>query len=208
MLSESQRAELIEDLQKNINFEYEGYTPPINVYRYGEGFDRTTPYILVEFLPSNRKKFQSISDVIGPATEKGQYYEYGYCQIEVCNIYCYCGEFPDDNKLNGRLFTYYMAETVLKWVQRNWEQLLWKMYASFDRAEDMWAIYDDSFYDPLTRTRIYCYRISMYLRTHVRWNKIPPTFTGDELVDIISVYGKSTNEEGYQLIKRLEYGEE
>jgi hypothetical protein len=100
-----------------------------------------------------------------------------------------------------------MAMTTLRWVQRNWEQLLWKMYASWDRGEDMFAIFDESFYDPDTATQIYCYRISLYIRTQVRWDKIPERFEGEELVDKIGAYGKSTNEEDYRLIKNIEYSE-
>jgi len=207
MLSEEQRAVLIDDLQENLVFEFQGYRPTVNVYRFGEGFERDQPYILVEFMPSSRAKFRSISYVIGNATPNGQYKQYGYCQIENCTIYCYCGEFPRQHNLNGRLFTYAMAETVLKWIQRNWEQLLWKMYASFDRGEDIFAITDESFYDPITSTQIYCYSLNLYLRTQMRWDKIPNQFTGEELVDIIGAYGKSTNEDDYNLIKRIEYGE-
>jgi hypothetical protein len=207
MLTEANRKDLIEDLQRNLRFDFQGYSPPLNVYRYGEGFDRNQPYILVEFLPSNRAKFRSISDIIGPATPLGEYKQYGYCQIENCIIYCYCGEFPKEFSLNGRFFTEAMATTTLRWVQRNWEQLLWKMYASWDRGEDMFAIYDESYYDPDTATQVYCYRISLYIRTQVRWDKIPERFAGEELVNIIGTYGKSTNEEEYRLIKRIEYSE-
>lgn len=207
MLSETNRGVLIEDLHKNLLFEYQGYSPPLNVYRYGEGFQRDQPYILIDFMPANRAKFRSISDVIGNATPNGQYKQYGYCQIENCVIYCYCGEFPNDFGLNGRLFTEAMAITTLEWVQRNWETLLWKMYASFDRAEDMFAYFDQSFYDQDTGSQIYCYNINLYLRTQVRWDKIPKQFEGEELVDIIGAYGKSTQEDDLRLIKRIEYSE-
>ena len=91
MLTEINRQGLIEDLQKNINFSYQDYNPEVNVFRSGEGFNRENPYILIEFLPANRKKFRSISDVIGNATPQGEYKQYGWCQIELCSIYCYCG---------------------------------------------------------------------------------------------------------------------
>jgi hypothetical protein len=207
MLSEENRKDLIEDLHKNLLFEFQGYSPPVNVFRSGEGFAREQPYILVEFLTSNRAIFRSISDVIGPATPNGQYKQYGYCQIENCVIYCYCGEFPKNFGLNGRFFTEAMAMTSLTWVQRNWEQLLWKMYASWDRGEDMWQLHDDSFYDQDTGTQTYCYRLSLYIRTQVRWDKIPKSFEGEELVNIIGAYGKSTQEDEYKLIKRIEYSE-
>ena len=202
MLNEEQRGQLIEDLQKNVHFSYQGYEPDVNVFRSGDGFDRENPYILVEFLPANRKKFQSISDVIGSASECGQYKQYGYCQIELCSIYCYCGEYPNERDLNGRLFTDHMAQTILKYVLRNWESLLWNMYASFDRSEDI-IVRDVSTYNPETGTQIYCYSVDLYLRTQMRWNKIPPSHTEDTIMLKAGLYMKSTNEEDYNLLENL-----
>lgn len=199
MLTEINRKDLIEDLQKNINFSYGQYNPDINVFRSGEGFDRKNPYILVEFLPANRKKFRSISDVIGKATEHGQYKQYGYCQIELCSIYCYCGEFVKERSINGRIFTNELATNILKYIMRNWETVLWKMYASFDRSEDI-VIRDVSTYNPETGTMVYCYSIDLYLRTQFRWDKIPPEHTEDAVALKAGLFVKSTNEEDYNLL--------
>ncbi|MEE9438991.1 MAG: hypothetical protein V3V14_08335 [Saprospiraceae bacterium] len=199
MLTEINRKDLIEDLHKNINFSYQQYNPDINVFRSGEGFDRKNPYILVEFLPANRKKFRSISDVIGKATEHGQYKQYGYCQIELCSIYCYCGEFVKERSINGRIFTNELAANILKYIMRNWESVLWKMYASFDRSEDI-VIRDVSTYNPETGTMVYCYSIDLYLRTQFRWDKIPPEHTEDTVALKAGLFVKSTNEEDYNLL--------
>lgn len=205
MFSEDEREFIIEDIQKNLNFRYLGFTPPVKVYRYGEGFERSLPYILIEFLPANRNKFRSISDFIGNATPAGQYAQYGFCQMEVINVYCYCGEFHNEWNLNGRKLTYHLAETVLKYVQRNWEQIFWKMYASIDRAETLYAIKDSSYYDDNTGSKIYCYSFDVYARTQMRWNKIPPTFDGEEIIEEISeLWIKSSNEgEEYKLIGKI-----
>jgi len=194
LLTEEYRATLIESLQKNLNFEYQGYRPLVNVYRHGEGFDRKNPYILVLFLPSNRHKFRSISDAIGKATPLGKYVTYGYAQIEKCSIYSYCGEFPSNFGLNGRFFTEAMALTSMKYVQRNWESILWDMYCSFDRGEDMWAIFDESFYDPNIGTQIYCYRLDIYIRTPVRWDKVPVDYDEEEdVLETVHTSVGSTN---------------
>jgi hypothetical protein len=206
MFSEEDREYFIEDMQKNINFSYQEYTPPVNVYRYGESFDKSTPYILIEFLPANRNKFRSISDYIGDATPAGQYKQYGFCQIEVINIYCYSGEFHDNFKLNGRRLTYHLAETTMLYVQKNWEQMFWKKYASLDRAETLYVIKDSSYYDDNTASKIYCYSFDVYARTQMRWNKIPESFDGEEEIceGISEVLAKTQTEEEFKLIGNIQ----
>ena len=77
---------LVDDIN-GIDFTYQTLNPQVKVYRYGEGFSRINPNVLIEYLPSNRKRFQSVSDVIGYA--KGDYYRYGYIRVELCTIHCY-----------------------------------------------------------------------------------------------------------------------
>lgn len=206
MFNEDQREYIIEDLQKNLIFKFLQYTPPLNIYRYGEGFDETLPYVLIEFLPADRNKFRSISDFIGYASPAGQYAQYGFCQMEVINIYCYCGEFHNTFELNGRKLTYHLAETVLSYVQKNWEIIFSKMYASFDRAETEWSIKDLSYYDENTVSKVYCYSFDVYARTQMRWNKMPSTFDGnEEICEGISevLVKKSIKVEDYKLIGKI-----
>lgn len=201
MFNEDQRDYIVEDMHKNLNFTFLEFSPPVNVYRYGESFDNKFPYVLIDFLPANRNKFRSISDNIGKATPAGQYIQYGFCQIEAINVYCYCGEFHDNFKLNGRKLTYHLTETVLKYVHKNWEQMFWKMYASFDRSETLFVIKDLSFYDDNTSSKVYCYSFDVYARTQMRWNKIPDSFVKEEIIEGISeVSLKTQTEEEYKLI--------
>ncbi len=202
MFNEEQREYIVEDMHKNLNFKYLEYTPPVNVYRYGESFEKKVPYVFIEFLPANRNKFRSISDYIGDATPAGQYKQYGFCQMEVINVYCYSGEFHDNFKLNGRKLTGHLAEVALKYVQKNWEIIFRNMYASLDRAETLWSIKDSSYYDDNTGSKIYCYSFDVYVRTQMRWNKIPTVFDGkEEICDEISkISVKTETEEEYSLI--------
>jgi len=202
MFKEDEREFIIEDMHKNLSFRFYEYTPPVNVYRYGESFDKNLPYVLLEFLPANRNKFRSISDYIGDATPNGRYKQYGFCQMEVINVYCYCGEFHNNFKLNGRKLTAYLAETVMSYAQKNWEQMLWKMYASIDRAETLWALKDSSYYDNNTASKVYCYEFDVYARTQMRWNKIPSSYDGNEgiIEEISEVSLKTQNEEEFKLI--------
>lgn len=204
MLSIENEEYIIEDMQKNLNFSYLEYIPPVNVYRYGESFDKSLPYILIEFLPANRNKFRSISDIIGNATPKGAFKQYGFCQMEVVNIYCYCGEFHNDFQLNGRKLTYHLAETALRYVQKNWEQMLWRMYASFDRAETLYAIKDDSYYEKTTESKIYCYNFDVYIRTQMQWNKVPDSFEEEEIVEKTNLYIKSADDDEFKIIKHID----
>ena len=196
MLKETERNTIV-DRVNSLDFTYQGVDPQVKVYRYGEGFSRENPTILVQFLPANRKKFASISDVIGKAI--GDYYRYGFCQIELCTIHCYCQEkHQSADKLtviNGRMLCYDMAEKVLLDVLKVWENILFDFYASFDRKEAI-IIKDISTYDPVTETRIYNYDIDVYLRTAFTWDKVPDGYNEeDDLAEIVEFEIVETQQE-------------
>ena len=194
MLKETERNVFVDDIN-GLDFTYEDLEPQVKVLRYGEGFPRKNPLILVDFMPSNRKRFQSVSDVIGHA--KGDYYQYGFCQIELCTIHCYCQEKHEtadaSTTINGRMLCYDMAEKCLNRVLKYWENILLDFNASLDRKETI-VIKDLSTYDPATETRIYNYDIDVYLRTQFRWDKVPDGYEEeDNLTEMIEL---EVNDEG------------
>lgn len=208
MLTEQNRQDLVNDLNDNVTFKYQSFEPTMSVMRHREGIREKFPYVTVEFLPANRTRFRSISDIIGKATESGQYKQYGYCQLEQVNIYCYCGERHNKDTLNGRLLTYAIADAIRLWVLRNWEQLLYKMYASFDRSDDFNMIKDLSYYNIDTESWIYCYGLSFMLRTQVRWDKIPTDFEEEDIIEKVGLYIKTTSEDEYELIKQIDVSDD
>lgn len=191
MLTEEIRG-IIVDRINSLDFTYEGNDPQVKVYRYGEGFTRINPTILVQFLPANRKKFQSVSNVIGYAENGGNFYRYGYCQIELCSIHCYAQEKHEDATktvvLNGRLICADMAEKCLADILKSWDGLLTDYNVTLDFGDMIPFIKDVSTYDPVTETRIYNYDIDVYLRTPFTWDKVPDGYDQDsDLADIIEV---------------------
>jgi len=188
MLKETERNTIV-DRVNSLDFTYQGKNPQVKVYRYGEGFSRTNPTILVQFFPASRKKFQSVSDVIGKT--KGDYYQYGYCQIELCSIHCYCQEKHQSadktTLINGRMLCYDMAIKCLEDILKVWENILYDFNATLDMKEAI-VIKDLSTYDPVTETRIYNYDIDVYLRTQFRWDKVPDGYEeGDDLAEIVEL---------------------
>jgi len=188
MLKETERNTLVDDIN-GLDFTYQSLDPQVKVYRYGDGFSRINPTILVQFMPANRKRFQSVGDAIGKA--KGDYYQYGFCQIELCTIHCYCQEKHETadktTVINGRMLCYDMAEKCLNRVLKYWENILFDFNACFDRKETI-IIKDLSTYDPVTETRIYNYDIDVYLRTQFRWDKVPDGYDEeDDLAEIIEL---------------------
>ncbi len=196
MLKETERNTIV-DRVNSLDFTYEGVDPQVKVYRYGEGFSRNNPTILVGFMPANRRKFASISDTIGKAD--GDYYRYGFCQIELCTIHCYCQEKHETEDkstvINGRMLCYDMASKVLLDVLKVWENILFDFYASFDRKEAI-IIKDVSTYDPVTETRIYNYDIDVYLRTAFAWDKVPEGYDEeDDLTETVGFEIEETQQE-------------
>ena len=181
-LSESER-EVIVDYIKNIDFTYGDYDPQVKVYRYGEGFPIQHPYILVKFLPSNRAKFKSISDLIEPYNDR--YNEFGFCHMENMSIHVYCADvhYNTTAKIKGRLLCAYISQTCLDNLFRNIDRILLPYGASFDISDTIPTIRDMSYFDQETETMIYNYDFDFMLRTHMRYNFKPDYY--DESEDYI-----------------------
>lgn len=201
MLKETERNTLVDRIN-SLDFTYQGKDPQVLVYRYGEGFSRNNPTILIGFLPVNVKKFQSVSDVIGKAV--GDYYQYGYCQVELCTIHVYCQEKHETadktTVINGRMLCYDIAEKVLLDVLKEWESILFDFNATLDRKEII-TIKDLSTYDPSTETQIYNYDIDVYLRTQFRWDKVPDGYEEDD--DLAEIVGFEVGETQNNLIIKI-----
>ena len=183
------RQALVDDIY-GLDFTYQGLNPQVKVYRYGEGFSRINPTIMIGFLPSNRKRFQSVGDIIGKA--QGDYYRYGYCRVELCTIHCYCREEHKDAEkttiINGRILCEFIAEKCLQRVLKVWEDILLDYNASFDRKDTIPVMRDLSFYDEISETQIYNYDIDVYLRIPFTWDKVPEGYDDEgDLANIASI---------------------
>ncbi len=181
------RNALIDDIKNNVDFTYQTFDPQVKVYRYGDGFSRINPNILIGFLPSNRKRFQSVSDVIGKA--QGDYYKYGYARVELCTIHCYCQEKHETvdktTTINGRVLCEFIAEKCLERILKVWENILFDYNASFDMKDTIPIVRDLSLYDEVSETRIYNYDIDVYLRIPFTWDKVPEGY--DDEGDIANI---------------------
>ena len=180
------RNALIEDI-KGLDFTYQSLDPQVKVYRYGEGFSIVNPYIMIQFLPSNRKRFQSVGDIIGKA--KGDYYRYGYARVELCSIHCYCQEEHKNAAktvtINGRTLLDFISEKCHERVLKVWENILFDYNAAFDRKDTIPVIKDLSYYDEQMETQIYNYDIDVYLRIPFTWDKVPEGY--DEEGDLAKI---------------------
>ena len=181
---------LVDDIKDNVDFTYQTLDPQVKVYRYGEGFSRINPTILIGFLPTSRKRYQSVGDVIAYA--KGDYYRYGFARVELCTIHCYCQE-KHENALktvtiNGRMLCEFIAEKCLERVLKVWENILFDYMSSFDRLDTIPIVKDLSAYDEISETQIYNYDIDVYLRIPFSWDKVPEGYDDEgDLVNILSV---------------------
>ena len=206
MLKSTERDTIV-DRVNSLDFTYESFDPQVKVYRYGEGFSRINPTVLVQFLPANRKRFQSVGDVIGKA--KGDYYQYGYCQVELCTIHVYCQEKHESadktTTINGRIIGEHISETILSDILKVWENILCDFNAAFDRKETVPIIRDLSTYDPVTETRIYNYDIDVYIRTRFVWDKVPDGYEEtDDLAEILEYEAEETlTQKKYNIVIKI-----
>lgn len=189
MLTETQRGKLIKDIRDNVDFDYGDYSPDLKVVRYFEGHDWKTPQVLIEFLPANRNKFISVSNLIGSASNHGQYHEFGYCQMENCIIRCYAGKHENSRGMNGRLLAEHFAQQILNHILRNWGSFLYTMNASLEQFEPF-SLRDASIWDAKKGTFNYIYELSFYIRTLFSWNDKPSDYDeseGDDIMEHIEV---------------------
>ena len=176
MLTETERATLVDSIKDNVTFTYGTFEPDVEVMRFGEGFKRHTPNIKIEFLPANRSKFRSVGNAIGIAS--GEFVEYGFCQLEYVAFKCYCNEFENNKEISGRLLSEHFLQQIRKHVLAKWNVILRQFGACIDNFEDF-AIRDVTGYQRQYATKTVVYEMEIYLRTQFRWRKTPGASRGD-----------------------------
>lgn len=204
MLTEEARAEITDAFYDNIDYSYNDFTPTARVWRMGEGFSKEDlPIVLIKFLPTSIRKFESVSDVIGWATEDKRYYNYGYCQVENCSVHCYSGAFHDDKALNGRLYASHLANEALKVILTGKLDTVLAKYGARRERDHNLTVKDASAFHREMQSHLYEYDVDFDVRTSLVWNRVPPEYEdGENYVKKMGLYFKSTNDEyTYKLIK-------
>jgi len=167
-LTETQRGELIEDLQQNVDFEYQSWNPSLQVWRAGEGHERILPYVTVDFISTSGKLFPSMADIVGRIDDRR--YEHAYCELEQVSITVYANKMHNSDTIRGRDYADIVAKRIRNRILAYWKFKLADYNASIDRAFDM-PIRDLSMAHMDVTTRVHEYEFSVYLRTDVRWYK-------------------------------------
>ena len=174
--SETARKELIEDIQKNVDFSYGDWEPTIEVWRAGEGFKRELPYVAIDFISTSDKRFASFADIVERIDDLR--YEYAYCELELVNITVYAKKYH--NNVRGREYADEILKRIRKRILAFWSDIiLYKYNASVDRGNPA-PIRDLTKFDTETATRIHELDLNVFLRTDVRWYK---TISEEEVAD-------------------------
>lgn len=176
-LIESQHGTLIDDLQNNVDFTFNGWDPNIQVWRAGEGHKRNLPYVTVDFITLTDKKFASMADIVGRVDDFR--YEYAYCEIEVVVISFYANKYHNNGTIRGRDLAKESMIKIRKRILAFWNEILLDFNASIDRGmhtpiKDLTNAYPD------VKTRVHEFELTFYLRTDVRWYK---EWEDDEVIE-------------------------
>lgn len=185
-LIETDRGRLIKSIKDDVDYTYGSWNPSPIIARYFEGHDWDNPQILIDFLPANRDKFKSMSNLIGQASPNFEYHQFGWCQLERCVIRCYAGKHENDRALNGRLLASHLADQTLTYILRNWDSLLSTMSAAIELYEPV-ASTDASIYISSRGSYVYIYEISFFIRTLFTWNDLPEETTEEVIMEDIDV---------------------
>ena len=169
---------LVEDLW-GLDYTFETWNPKtadpaLQLVRAGEGFERTFPYIAVDFLPTSRAKFKSISDVLGFEADP-DHYKYGYCELEMVSICVYANDFHNNYQVRGRDFCDFAIRKIHEHILSKWEEKLLNVNACLERSINI-PIRDITAYLPQAGTKQCAYELDVFLRTNVQWNKLPEGF--------------------------------
>lgn len=181
MLTEDQIDKFI-DYFKGITYTYDGWDINPTIVRYGEGFDRKNPFITFNFIPTSRLKFRSISDVIGYATEKGEYKDYGCCQIEDVEIRCYANKEHYNRTIHGKSVAFAMAVEIQRSILREVANEILPTFNACMEYDAPPIPTDVSLYDPRKGTKMYIFEIDFKIRTQYRWNLIPIDYPGSDVI--------------------------
>lgn len=173
--SELVRLKVIEDLQNNVDFSYNGWNPSLEVWRAGEGQERKLPYMAVDFISTSDKRFPSFADIVGRIDDMR--YEYAYCETEVVNITIYAKKYHNNGTIRGRNYANEILDRVRKRILAYWsDTILYKYNHSVDRGRGA-PIRDLTLFDTETTTRVHEIELTVFLRTDVRWYKDLPQGT-------------------------------
>jgi len=178
MLSEAGKIELIERLQTEIDFSYNGWDPPIQVWRAGEGFKRELPYVAVDFIETTMKKFPSFSEIVGAIDD--YYYEFAYCELELVTVSVYTRKYHNDNAVRGRDYAVDIMTKIRRDILAFWNDVLREYNASIDRSRAI-PIKDLTNFRTDTGDRVHEYELNVYMRTDVRWHRMPDDY--DEVTE-------------------------
>jgi len=202
MLTETQRGLLVKNLKEKItSVTVNGVEIEIKIHRADEGFDESHPFGIIRFMPSSRKKNQSVSDFIG-TLENGQFSEFGYDQVELLELRCYAQTHHKDRVVHGRLIVDEMYRKILRHIYKNWnmgDNILTKMGAMIDNVDTVPYIREMTLYAENKARKIYIYGGDVYLLTMFRWTDIPEDWDGSS-IDIYSIGNVGIDESGEEYV--------
>lgn len=173
-LTEAIRKLLIVDSYSNVDYSYGSWDPDLKVWRAGDAGPRELPYMSVDFITTQDKKFPSFGDVVGRINDFRL--EYAYCELELVNISIYAAKYHNSGAIRGRDFAYSSMLKLRKRILAYWNDLLFPYNGSVDRGMSM-PIRDLTNYQDDVGTRIHELELNVFLRTDVRWYKNMPSET-------------------------------
>lgn len=170
--SELVKGKLINDLQNQIDFSYNGWSPAVLVWRAGEGHERKLPYIAVDFIETSDKRFPSFADIVGRIDDKR--YEYAFCETEFVTVTCYAKKYHYNDTIRGRSYAFEILDQIRTRILAYWSDTILNKYNhSVDRSRGA-PIRDLTLFDTETATRVHEIELTVFLKTDVRWYKTLP----------------------------------
>lgn len=162
---------LLDDIQDNVDFSYNGWNPTVLVWRARETNPKQLPYVVVDFISTSNPMFQSMGgDIVGEIDDR--YHEYAYCELELINISVCANKYHKNRTIRGNDWAKLIATRIRKRVYGFWNRILNPEGHSLDRKRRS-PIRNLSGYKPEVGTRWYEYDMDVYVRTDVRWNNKP-----------------------------------
>lgn len=180
MLTETQKAQLVNNLQKTVDWKYPAsgndqydFNPyasgTLQVYRKGEPVEKIYPSIQISFLPRMQGPIDGLAHVL---KEYSGCLVFGYTELEPVVITVYAHQISEGahNKYHGKLIADDYIRKIENYVRRYWPRLLQPMEA---------YIYEANHFDVqdltefLQGTEKQAFELTFYLVTTNKWDYLP-----------------------------------
>jgi hypothetical protein len=170
MLTEANRAILVDDIEKNVDYSYEDYNTgsKVFIFRDREPITRELPSVMMRFLPTGEPVGARYNNYL---KEESGYAVYGYGELEAIRIVIYTHQMCEGTGSihHGKIIADDYIRKIETRIRKYWPKMLWDMEARLREANFM----IDDISDFLQGTERQGFELSFFIVSTRKWDYKP-----------------------------------